>query len=345
MKIKLRESAYILRENSGIYQVVFTSTRRIKRFRVDKLTEAVIAAVNDVKDSELLLQSLESNYPREDILSCVKTLMQHGIILEDTGLSVDERYRKQVAFIEELTTSTEETQRLQNRLENSVITVFGIGGIGSWIVNGLYQIGIGEIRIVDPDIVERSNLNRQLYFFLSDIGKFKVDVMKAKMPDAHIVPYRRTVSPSEDLEEVVRGADFMVNCADSPSVQETTREIDKYARAMDIPYLVTGGYNLHLGMVGPIIVPGKTACFNCFMEYQKKNDALSNLEKIKDIEQTGNLGPIAGVVANLQVMDIFKFLIGKGSVNFNRFAEIDFMNLSLEWREFSRQEDCRVCNP
>jgi molybdopterin/thiamine biosynthesis adenylyltransferase len=88
-------------------------------------------------------------------------------------------------------------------------------------------------------------------------------------------------------------------------------------------------------MVGPIIIPGKTATFNDFLDYQKKDDYLSKLEKIKDIEQTGKLGPIAGTIANLQVMEIFKYLIGKGDVNFNKFAEIDFMNLKIDWRDFS----------
>ena len=63
-------------------------------------------------------------------------------------------------------------------------------------------------------------------------------------------------------------------------------------------------------------------------------DPLKDLEKIRDIRQTGNLGPIAGAVANIQVMEIFKYLIGKGRINFNRFAEIDFMDLSVSWREF-----------
>lgn len=100
---------------------------------------------------------------------------------------------------------------------------------------------------------------------------------------------------------------------------------------------------MHLGMVGPIIIPGRTACFDCFLEHQKENDQLSGLEKIKDVTQTGSLGPIAGVVANLQAMEIFKHIIGKGKVNYNRFAEIDFMDFSVEWREFGKREGCRTC--
>ena len=126
----------------------------------------------------------------------------------------------------------------------------------------------------------------------------------------------------------------MVNCADSPSIAETTKIIDNYASKNQIPYCVAGGYNLHLGMVGPIIIPGVTRTFKDFIDYQKRVDPLKDLEKIKDVKQTGNLGPIAGAVANIQVMEIFKYLTNRGRINLNRFAEINFMDLSIKWREF-----------
>jgi len=167
--------------------------------------------------------------------------------------------------------------------------------------------------------------------------KYKVDIIKEKLIDTKISVSKKTVSLSEDLEDLVVGSDFLVNCADSPSMVETTKIIDKYALKYNIPYCVAGGYNMHLGMIGPIIIPGKTASFQDFIDYQKSNDPLKDLEKIKDIEQTGSLGPIAGAVANIQVMEIFKFLIGKGSINLNKFAEVDFMNFGIEWRNFSQK--------
>jgi molybdopterin/thiamine biosynthesis adenylyltransferase len=87
-------------------------------------------------------------------------------------------------------------------------------------------------------------------------------------------------------------------------------------------------------MIGPIIIPGKTATFNDFLNFQRESDPLKDFEKIKDIEDTGNLGPIAGAIANIQVMEIFKYLTGKGELNLNKFAEIDFLNFNFEWRNF-----------
>lgn len=334
IKLKIKESLYILKDSEENYTFILTATRRIKKFQVDSLVKEVISSLTSETVETDLIDLLSSNHKVEDIMLCLESLEREGIIRryeEDIGKG---RYSRQLLFIDELTASQEETLDLQRRIEDSRIAIFGIGGIGTWIVNGLYQIGVGEIRIVDPDVVEETNLNRQLFFNSSDIGKYKVEVIKEKLKDAHIIPFKKKVEPQQDLEEIVSGCTFLVNCADSPSIAETTRIIDRYASKQGTPYCVAGGYNLHLGMIGPIIIPGVTRTFDDFIEYQRKMDPLKDLEKIKDMGQTGNLGPIAGAIANMQVMEIFKCLIGKGRKNLNRFAEIDFMDLSVEWREF-----------
>ncbi|MFZ1970956.1 MAG: ThiF family adenylyltransferase [Candidatus Nanoarchaeia archaeon] len=334
-KLKLKDSIYILKDSEDIYQVIFTGTRKIKKFKVDPLVKRVIEELKTEQTSERLLNTLKPNYDEKAITKCLSALEKEGIVREYSPQDND-RYSKQISFIDELTDSSDETIIIQEKIQNSKVSVFGVGGIGTWIINGLYQIGVGEIRVTDPDKVEESNLNRQLFFDSKDIGKYKVNVIKRKLKDANIIPFRKVVSENESLEEMILGSDFLVNCADSPSIAETTRIIDKYATKYNIPYCVAGGYNMHLGMVGPIIVPGKSAKFDDFLEYQKSSDPLGKLEVIKDISQTGNLGPVAGAVANIQVMEIFKYLIGKGNLNIDRFAEIDFMNLGISWRTFGK---------
>ncbi len=336
-KLKLKDSIYILKESEEIYNVIFTGIRKIKRFKVDYLVKRIISELKSEQTREDLLSKLNGSYDKKQIQDCLGALIHEGFIREYNPQEENERYSKQMSFMDEITSSWDETLSLQQRLEKSIISVFGIGGIGTWIVNGLYQIGIGKIKISDPDIIEKSNLNRQLFFNSEDVGKYKVDIIKEKIPDANIISFKKTISENENLEDIIIGSDFLINCADSPSVEETTKIIDKYATKYKIPYCVAGGYNMHLGMIGPIIIPGKTATFNDFLEYQQKNDSLSNLEKIKDIYQTGNLGPIAGAIANIQVMEIFKYLIGKGDLNINKFAEVNFMDLSINWKEFGKK--------
>src|SRR3989344_3351588 len=304
MKIKIKDSIYILKDSDENYIFIYTATRQIKKFQVDSLVVDIIDSLDtEISESELI-EKLKSSHDIDNINLCLRHLENEGIIRRCYSENRDRHY-KQILFIDELTETADETDKLQKRIKDSKICVFGVGGIGTWIVNGLHQIGVGEIRIVDPDIVDNTNLNRQLYFNSDDVGSYKVDVMKRKLRDANIVSFRIKVEPNQNLEEVISGCDFIVNCADSPSISETTQIIDSYASKLIIPYCVAGGYNLHLGMVGPIIIPGRTRTFSDFIEYQKRTDPLRDLEKIRDIKQTGNLGPVAGAIANIQVMEIF----------------------------------------
>jgi molybdopterin/thiamine biosynthesis adenylyltransferase len=343
--LRIKPSIYILKESEDIYEVIFTSTRKVKKFKVDSLVKDCITKLKSQPTLEELTQDLAPAYSRSDVVSCLEALKSEGLVLEWSPEHLDSRYEKQIAFISELSDSMQETLDIQNKLRRSKVAVLGTGGIGTWVVNGLYQIGMGEIRISDPDIVSLSNLNRQLFFQPEDVGQKKVDVLKKRLADAPIVSYDKRVDSSTDLTDILSGTDFIVNCADSPSVVDTGRIIGIYAKKLNIPYMVAGGYNMHLGMVGVIIKPGESACFECLLEYQKKNDPLSRMEIIKDIEATGNLGPIAGVVANLHVMEIFKYIIGKGQTNVNRFYEIDFMDFDVKWKNYEKMPGCKTCNP
>jgi molybdopterin/thiamine biosynthesis adenylyltransferase len=346
--MKIRQSLSVLQgTNEGEYIFIFTNIRMIKKYKLNKLAEKVLLFVikkKEVAEEEIIKGVKES---KEEVIEIIQQFLNSGILMEDESKLFNknyyQRYKRQISFLGELSTSAQETKIFQEKLKNARVIVFGIGGIGTWIVNGLSQIGIGEIVIVDPDIIEISNLNRQLFFTTKDIGRYKVDVVKKKLPDSNIITYIKKISKTEDLTEIIKGSSIIINCADNPSVEETTRIISGYCNKYKIPYSIAGGYNMHLGMLGPIIIPEETACFECFLTAQKERDHLSSLNKLKDIEQTGSLGPIAGMIANFHVMEILKFLIGKGKINKNKFAEIDFMNFNITWLTFEKCKNCK-CN-
>jgi len=333
IRLKIKDSICVLRNNAGEYVFLFTATRCMKTFKVDPLVEDIV----DLLDNEISIEDLEANlggkYSPDNISLCVNALEKQRIVRKYDGEILPDRFSRQLLFIDELSSSYEDALKLHRRIRNSKVVVFGVGGIGTWIVNGLYQIGVGEIHISDPDVIEFSNLNRQLFFDSRDVGDFKVDVITRKLRDANITPHKSRVSPDEDLTDILFGSDFIVNCTDNPSVAATSRIINEYALRLSIPYCISGGYNLHLGMVGPIIVPNQPPSLEDFLKYQKSIDILNGLEVIRETKQPGNLGPIAGTVANMQVMEIFKYLIGKGNLNVGRYAEIDFIDSSVTWME------------
>lgn len=86
-----------------------------------------------------------------------------------------------------------------NRLKNSSVLLFGVGGVGSYTAEALIRAGVGAVTIVDSDTIDISNCNRQLPALSSTVGKIKVDIMADRMrdiaPDAVVIPIQEFVSP------------------------------------------------------------------------------------------------------------------------------------------------------
>lgn len=89
-----------------------------------------------------------------------------------------------------------------NKLKNSHVAVFGIGGVGGYTVEALVRSGIGSIDIIDSDTVDESNINRQIYATVSTIGQYKTDVAKKRIldinPDINVTAHRIFYTPETE---------------------------------------------------------------------------------------------------------------------------------------------------
>ena len=105
------------------------------------------------------------------------------------------------------------------KLKNSRVAVFGVGGVGSYCAEGLARAGVGEITLIDKDTVEESNLNRQLVALASTLSRSKAEVMKERILD--IDPACRTIAKQlfylpETAEQIdLGGYDFIADCIDN----------------------------------------------------------------------------------------------------------------------------------
>ena len=329
--LSLKESMAVVEEHDTKYQFVFSSSRKVKSFAVDPLVKKIIQTLEDPMTHEDFTKEMSREFDPVCVQNAMNALEHEGIV----RLRPDKRETldRQLLFIDEYTNSWNETLQKQKDLEQSSVLVLGLGGVGSWIAKGAYQLGIGTIGLLDPDRVELSNLNRQCYS-PSDIDKLKIDAMKNQLLGKNAHTYTLKIRSAADLKQIPYKYDLIVNCMDAPSVQQTSKWVDIFANETNTPYIVAGGYNLHIGMIGPMIIPGKTRTLDDFLTYQKQNDSLANFQKLKDVEEGGNLGPVAGTIANLQSMEMFKYFTGIGENNLNRFAEFNVMNYDIEWRNF-----------
>ena len=110
-------------------------------------------------------------------------------------------------------------QEWLENLQTKKVAVFGLGGVGSYVVEALVRNGIGEIVLVDHDKIDITNLNRQLYALHSTIGMNKVDVAKRRCldinPNLKITTYQQFYLPDQGMEEIFSDCDFVVDAIDT----------------------------------------------------------------------------------------------------------------------------------
>lgn len=104
-------------------------------------------------------------------------------------------------------------------LQTKKIAVFGLGGVGSYVVEALCRMGVGHLVLVDHDSVDITNLNRQLYALHSTIGKYKADIAKERCldinPNVNITTYKEFYLPDAGLEYMFDDCDYVIDAIDT----------------------------------------------------------------------------------------------------------------------------------
>lgn len=105
------------------------------------------------------------------------------------------------------------------RLQNKKVAVFGLGGVGSYVVEALVRNGLGEIVLIDHDTIDITNLNRQLYALHSTIGMNKVDVARDRCldinPNLKITVHKKFYMPDQKMEDIFSDCDYVVDAIDT----------------------------------------------------------------------------------------------------------------------------------
>lgn len=154
---------------------------------------------------------------------------------------------------------------IQARLRRSAVLLVGVGGTGGGTAEGLVASGVGRLHCVDPDVVELSNLNRQVLYREDDLGRAKADVAVERLhglnSDVEVSGERRRMTTDADVTALLaeRRYDLLVLCADEPD--GLRRDVNRVCWQAGVPW-VDGGYNGPAVGVG-VTVPGAGACWEC----------------------------------------------------------------------------------
>lgn len=221
-------------------------------------------------------------------------------------------------------------------LRRARVLVVGVGGLGAPAAAALAEAGVGTIGLVDPDVVELSNLHRQPLYTEDAIGRPKVEAAAAHLRAIHpalaVEVARRRVGP--DDAPLYARFDVVLDGTDSIAAKFTLSDL---AVASDRP-LVHAGV---VGLRGQIftIVPRTSACYRCVFEAPPPPD------EAVSCTEAGVLGPLPALLGALQAAEAVRLVCGQAPLFADRLFTIDAW--SGTWRSvpLARRLTCAVCGP
>ena len=222
----------------------------------------------------------------------------------------------------------------QLKLRNAKVCLVGVGGLGSPTALKLAGMGVGYLRLVDRDIVSRSDLHRQYLYDTDAIGRPKVEVAWEKLqrlnPDVTLDPVPEALN-ADNAEALIKGMDVVVDGLDRP---EPRYIVNRTCHRLKVPYVFGAAIEV-FGNVSTFL-PGKTLCLECFM------GGLKN----EDLPVCGLVGvhpAVIGMVSSMQVFETVRLLTGQSPKLQNRLLYIDLRQFEFNILDMPALETCRVC--
>ncbi|MFW9868394.1 MAG: ThiF family adenylyltransferase [Candidatus Thorarchaeota archaeon] len=218
---------------------------------------------------------------------------------------------------------------------NTTIAQIGAGGLGSPSLRLLTALGFGRIRIIDRDIVELSNIQRQTVFNTEDIGMPKAEAAAANLglmnPEVNFDPICVSIS-NENAIDVLKGADIIVDGLDSFAAR---RAVNRASQALEIPYVFAGAVEYYANLT--TFIPGKTGCLQCVM-----GNAQDNPENT--CARVGVSPTLLSLAASVQVNEVLQLALDREAALANRLMTIDTSSLSFDFFDIGKATDCKVCS-
>lgn len=223
----------------------------------------------------------------------------------------------------------------QADLLDTEMLVIGAGGLGSPIIQYLAAAGIGTLGIADDDVVERSNLQRQIVHGDGDVGEPKVDSAERYVerinPDIAVEKHETRVGP-ENVEDLIEGYDVIVDGSDN----FRTRYLVNDACTLTGKPFSHGAIYKFEGQAITFPADGGP-CYRCLFPEAPPEDAVA------DCATTGVLGVLPGTVGCIQATEAMKLALDFGEVLSGRLLVYDAADMSFEEVPVQKNPDCPIC--
>ena len=227
----------------------------------------------------------------------------------------------------------------QRRLEGSRVLMIGAGGLGSPAAFYLAAAGVGHLRIADDDVVDRSNLQRQILHTEARIGEPKVASAQATLgalnPRTQVEAVQARVT-SDNIERLLDGVDVVLDGADNFPVRYLLNDA---CVKLGIP-LVYGAVQRFEGQVSVFDAGrhrGELPCYRCLFPEPPPPEFAPNCA------EAGVLGVLPGVIGLLQATEVVKLLLGIGDSLAGRLLQFDALSMRFRETRLRHDPDCAVC--
>jgi molybdopterin-synthase adenylyltransferase len=218
----------------------------------------------------------------------------------------------------------------QEKLKKAKVFIAGVGGLGSPISIYLAAAGVGTIVIADCDVVDMSNLNRQIVHWEKNIGQKKVESAAEKLRSFNSGITIKTISErieEDNAERLVGDADLIVDAMDN---LPTRYLLNRTAVAKRIPFFHGAIYGFEGRAM--TVIPGKSACLHCLYHGAVPPKSVFPV-----------IGVTPAVIGCIQAAEVIKYITGLGELLTDRLLNYD--GLAMKFSEFKIKRDpgCAVC--
>ncbi|WP_298775949.1 molybdopterin-synthase adenylyltransferase MoeB [uncultured Shewanella sp.] len=222
----------------------------------------------------------------------------------------------------------------QEKLKSARVLVIGVGGLGCAASQYLAVAGIGQLTLVDFDVVSESNLQRQVLHDDSKINALKV--MSAKQALEKLNPHIQiaifaTKLDDHNMSALIAEHDLVIDCTDNVWVRE---QVNQACFTHKTP-LVSGAAIRMEGMVTVFNYQDNMPCYHCFSQLFG--------EQMLSCVESGILAPVVGIIGSIQALEAIKLLLDIGDTLTGRLLFFDAMTMEYREMKLLKQASCRVC--
>lgn len=223
----------------------------------------------------------------------------------------------------------------QQLLQDSSVLIVGGGALGTHTANNLVRAGVGELKLVDRDYLEITNLHRLGLLDEEDLGKPKAIAIKEKLErinsEVRVFAEATDINPS-NVEQFIQDKDLVCDCTDNLL---TRYLLNDACIKHELPWI----YAAVIGTIGMTmeVIPGKGPCLRCLYPNQPPPGTLPTCET------AGIVDTIPQVISALQATKVYKILLGEVSLPVN-LTTYDIWTNQMDKMEVKRNEDCISCS-